>query len=836
MSVETITSALKRVYDELDETIVVWYDEEENFRESYEALQIEGVEKIVAERNLFWIKYRIYYEAPEHKYLVYVPGPKPDNRENWLLDLLLSSYEFKADASSMAIRELGLDLRLKPMLERYAAFFRVGKNREALQALVEPHDDDERLLNKMMAVAVGVKSDDFEELLYALLDELHRGRESRYKKLERFELAAPFWERVEQETGYSHDAPTMMGLVIYLFDNRFRLCVKEEGFRGNKQASLFVNHWMQHVKWRETFRTLSRQVEKELGIEQGLLAGYSADGLLECDTYEAIDRIIIKELAMRLESGGITETQMAEMIDLRKTTFWYEEFADYYDALRWAARFLYLQANLSFEVQSFTQGIEAYTSQWYRFDYAYRKYLYALSRCANSALFDAITLRIEKFYTNRFLTGLSDAWYEELKRLEKWEFEPKIDQKRFYETHVKPLLGEKNKLCVIISDALRYESGKELDERLGKENSIRTEFGHMIASLPSYTQLGMASLLPHERLHYKEGRAEVYADGVSTQGTANRTRVLQNHLRESIAIQASDFLKMKRDEARAFFKPYRLVYIYENSIDARGKPPTEDQVFEATEECFARIARLVKKLHNELQWRNVLITADHGYLYEKSDVDESHFCKVPRDERWVDSNKRMAIGNDLEAAPCVVKYEAKELGVSGDTQFLIAKSMQRIRSKGGGSKFVHGGATLQEIVVPLIKVNRKPELKSRPVDFDVIRSSSMITANVFPVTFIQKEPVREKVLPQHIQVSICSEEGELLSDVHELIFDSRESDPAKMHQRVTFRFSRDLTAFNNQSVVLRVMAKAQGTNEFNKELTDKCDRYTVNISFGAEEW
>ncbi len=36
--------------------------------------------------------------------------------------------------------------------------------------------------------------------------------------------------------------------------------------------------------------------------------------------------------------------------------------------------------------------------------------------------------------------------------------------------------------------------------------------------------------------------------------------------------------------------------------------------------------------------------------------------------------------------------------------------------------------------------------------------------------------------------------------------------------------------------MLKVMAKAQGTNDFNKELTDKQDSYTINISFIAEEW
>lgn len=836
MSVETIQNALKRIYEEKEEQIVIWYDDEGSFKERFDALELNGVEKIEADRNLFWIKYRIYVEAPQNKYLIYIPSPKPANKDNWLLDVVLSYYEFKADESSMIIQEMGIDPRLKPVLDHYAKFFRNEKNKSALRALVETHDDDQALINKMVSVAVGVKNDTLEDVLYLLLQEMLDGKETKYKNLEKYELLGEFWKRVAKQTGYnSNENPTLMGLVIYLLDNRFRICIRDSEYEGNKSASLFVNHWMQHIKHRESFKTLSKWVEEELKIEQHLLH-YTLEELSECDTYEGIEQRIIQELSTRLISRSISLSQLSSIIDLRKSKFWYSDFADYYDALLWASEFNFLKENVTLEVKSIEQGIDRYTSQWYRLDFTYRKYLYALSRCTNSGFFDAITTEVEKFYANHYLLNLSDAWYGRLNTLKQWKFDASIDQKQFFSYHVRPQMTDNKKLCVIISDALRYESGKELNERFNAENSMRTEFSHMIASLPSYTQLGMASLLPHEKLSYKKGKKEVYADGISTQGTQNRTKVLQKSVPESIAITASDFLSMKKTEARQHFKPYKLVYIYEDSIDARGKPPTEDQVFEATEECFDRLMKLTKKIHNDLQWRNVFITADHGYLYEKTDVNESNFCKVPRDDRWADSNKRMAIGNDLEEAPCVRLYNAEQLNISGDTQFLIAKSMQRIRSKGGGSKFVHGGATLQEVVIPLIKVNRNTELKSRAVDFDVIRSSAMITANIFPVTFLQKEPVRDKVLPQHIRVSIWSQEGELLSDVHDLIFDSKEKDPAKMHQKVTFRFSKDLTSLNGQTVYLKVMTKAQGTNDFNKELKEKQDQYTINISFGAEEW
>jgi len=835
MSVETIKNALHRIYEDKDKQIVIWYDEDGSFEAYYDDVVFDDVEKIKFNNNSFWIKYRIYYEAPKNKYLIYIPHAKPSNRENWLLDISLSYYEFKADESSMIIQELGLDLRLKNLIDKYIKFFRNTKNKTAFAALVEKHDDEQQLLDKMMAVVSGVKNDTLEDLLYTLFTDLSQERETKLKNLAKYELLDEFYKRVQKAYGYNSDDASIMGLIIYLLENRFKLCIKEDDYEGNKNANIFVNHWMQHIKYGNVFKQLSKLIDAELQL-YAQIATKTIDELKECDTYESIEKIIIQELSQRVVSGSITTSQISTLINLRKTKYWYSDFKNYYDALLYASEFLFLQENLSIEVKNFEQGLQSYVSQWYKFDYCYRKYLYALSGCSNAAICDGITAKIEKFYANSYLQTLSDEWYNRLHEIKEWKFEPEIDQKSFYKHHVEPQLSDNKKLCVIISDALRYESGQELQQRFNTEPNVRTEFSYMVASLPSYTQLGMASLLPHKELSYKEGKFAVFADGMSSQGTDNRTKILQKAMPESIAILASDFLAMKREELRTYFKPYKLVYIYENSIDSRGKPPTEDQVFEATEECFERIIRLTKKMHNELQWRNVFITADHGYMYEKTDVNESNFCKVPKDENFLDSNKRMAIGHNLDEADCVLKYSAKELNIAGDAEFLIAKSMQRIRAKGGGSKFVHGGATLQEIIIPLIKVNRNTELKSRAVEFDVIRSTSVITANVFPVTFLQKEAVADKILPRDIQVSIYSKDDELLSDVHEICFDTKDENRDKMHKKVTFHFSKDMTAFNGQNVYLKVMTKAHGTNEFNKELRDKRESYSVNISFGAEEW
>lgn len=67
----------------------------------------------------------------------------------------------------------------------------------------------------------------------------------------------------------------------------------------------------------------------------------------------------------------------------------------------------------------------------------------------------------------------------------------------------------------------------------------------------------------------------------------------------------------------------QVVYIYHNAIDSAGENrATEDQVFEACERAIAEIKNLVRIITNDLSGTNILITADHGFLYSYKPQEE----------------------------------------------------------------------------------------------------------------------------------------------------------------------------------------------------------------------
>ena len=82
-------------------------------------------------------------------------------------------------------------------------------------------------------------------------------------------------------------------------------------------------------------------------------------------------------------------------------------------------------------------------------------------------------------------------------------------------------------------------------------------------------------------------------------------------------------------------------------------------------------------------------------------------------------------------------FTAEQLNLSGDAEVLIPKSINRIRIKGAGSRYVHGGASLQEIVIPLLKVTKTRQDTTKQVDVDIIKSTDKITTNLLAVSFLQ---------------------------------------------------------------------------------------------------
>jgi hypothetical protein len=163
---------------------------------------------------------------------------------------------------------------------------------------------------------------------------------------------------------------------------------------------------------------------------------------------------------------------------------------------------------------------------------------------------------------------------------------------------------------------------------------------------------------------------------------------------------------------------------------------------------------------------------------------------------------------------------------------LVPKSINRLRIKGSGARFVHGGATLQEVVVPVVRVNKRRQSTTTQVDIDIIKSTDRITTNILAVSFIQTELVTEQVLPRKLRALIMAEDGEVLSDQFVYTFDVAEGSERQREVKHRFQLSAKASGkYKNQRVKLVLEEPVDGTAKW-RHYRDYY--YTLNISFTSD--
>jgi hypothetical protein len=143
-------------------------------------------------------------------------------------------------------------------------------------------------------------------------------------------------------------------------------------------------------------------------------------------------------------------------------------------------------------------------------------------------------------------------------------------QRNFYQQHFVILLIVERK----ISSSFLTDSGtKSLLELLAliRQKTGRSRTEPALSVLPSYTQLGMAALLPNKELALAEDDSgTALVNGMSSQGTANRIKLLQAAHAQSTAMTADALLGLNKEDARALVRDHNVVYIYQNRIDKTG--------------------------------------------------------------------------------------------------------------------------------------------------------------------------------------------------------------------------------------------------------------------------
>ncbi|MER9202959.1 BREX-1 system phosphatase PglZ type A [Mesorhizobium sp. M0933] len=826
-----ITKALAKRFEE--HRIVFWYDPAHEFREAFEGVALEGVEKTEIRNNEFELKYRILREAPKQNFLLYKDAPRPADIDNWLLDVELAHGVFKTDQVAIWLTDLGLPINFEDLLREHQEFFRSGRRMEKLRAAVRGDDTKPVLRLRMLAICAGADGG-FDTVVETLLAELAGGKDDSLRLIGRVGLEGFFWDQMARIFGYRASKPGIGDFAITLFKSCYQGAVGGEPILAS-DALVFFRRWKNNRNAGDVFAKLSADYAEVLAIARDL-AKRDFRVLIEMDYFEEVDRAIIRALVHEVSAQTVAQADVLGWIRQRRQSHWYGAYRDLYEAIAFAAEFQQAMAQVTLGMTSLAEGVQSYVKSWFRIDQLYRKFIWHMQKSGQATLMRELFEQVENHYVNSYLLRLNDAWQVHVDAAQAWAAPPIPAQRSFYREHVGEFRRRDQKICVIISDALRYEIAEELLGRVRSLDRYEAGIEPMFGSLPSYTQLGMASLLPNSDLQIADNdTATVLVDGQSSQGLENRKKILATGRTgdRTTALKAEELMGLDKEEARALIRDHDIVYVYHNLIDAIGdKRDSEERVFEAAEDTIEELIRLVKKL-NGANANNLVVTADHGFIYQHRPIEESDFSSAQVEgDTILFRDRRFILGHGLKGSRGLRGFSPVQANLQGSVEMLIPKSINRLRRQGSGSRFVHGGATLQEIVVPVVKINKKRQSDTAAVEVEIIGSSNqMITSSQISVRFYQVTAVTEKTQARQLRVGIYSQSGELISDSHELAFDFRSDNAREREVPIRFLLSRQADAFNGQEVILKLEERHGETSHFQEYRTA---RYTLRRSFSSD--
>ena len=784
-----------------DRRLVFWYDDNAQFQDIFTELQLPNIEKLELADIPFTTKYNLIVRSPNTSFLLYAPFREPSAEDNWLLDLQKSGLTFSADPAALIYADLGFIQRsLEPTIRKHLNFFNTQRT-TALQALQLPANTNDRELTiGMLSVLTHLKSADATLLIrQVLMQGLLETENPLWQEITTLLCAEAFWDTVRDHIGFHSTKPSLRSLMLKILISHLDIGIqgatpteiKTNVISPPQRAYAFLDQWTRDQQDAPNLKAIITQdIAEELHLFQ-TLESLPTETLIEGSTFEQIDQILIRRCVKTLLESPPDLDRWRVWLNTRRTLFWSSDYLTTYDALEAAIHLTELkqQYNLSF-TQPAPQMFEAYATRLYKFDTAYRHFIVASDKAKPILRNSGLIEHVENIYVNGFLSNLGQHWSDALRSsptFPQWELPTLPLQTNFFQSQVQGIIdrNDREKVFVIISDALRYEVAAELQEKLIKEVRGDATLTAQLSPLPSITRLGMASLLPGRDLEFLPKSGDVLRDNKSTQGIKARNTTLQANSRsEAIALSAAELLSMTIDQGREVIKPNRIIYIYHDVIDAIGdKAASERQVFDACETAIEEIIKLTKRICNSLNGTHVIITADHGFLYQRDSINPNDKLIMPKDDEILETNRRYLVSHQpLEISGTLsfqIPYSQEKLFIT------VPRGSVRFALQGRGAQYVHGGASLQEVCVPALAYHHKRAIKNddgpaKKVGVQVNARTRTVTNNRFRISLMQLDTIAGRWRSRRVTIGLYDPKTQdPITDIKHLELNSPSQNPTE---------------------------------------------------------
>ncbi len=473
----------------------------------------------------------------------------------------------------------------------------------------------------------------------------------------------------------------------------------------------------------DAYADLADRVEKELGL---------AGAKLPPGALGAIDTFRFEERALLRYCGELIADKQFDVavriVGEREHSFWLDR--DVGRKAQWeACRRMAELGRLAFSVRdAITQKvgadvnawIDAYTNDWYRLDQAQRR-------------LEAWVTNLDDEPEERALGVVRRAYEDALHSMAEG-FTKALGKARYsassslHQTHVwSEVVAERPKpVAYFLVDAMRYEMGVELSERLPKSSEVSVK--HAVTALPSITTIGMAALQPGASKSFSvvaQGKTlGVRIDDAFLGDLAARKKFATARVPNLVDVSLDELLSLSASKLAKKIDKAQVVVVRSQEIDHAGEAGFTIHARQVMDTVIDNLARAIRKLATA-GVEHAVVSADHGHLFFASDRDESMRTDAPGGDT-VDLHRRCWMGRGGATPPGCIRVSAAELGYASDLEFVFPTGSGVFRA-GGDLSFYHGGTSLQEMIVPVITVRTKVRESARP-------PAGLVTATSLPAS------------------------------------------------------------------------------------------------------
>ena len=468
------------------------------------------------------------------------------------------------------------------------------------------------------------------------------------------------------------------------------------------RASELLRVWRRDIDRLPSYRELALRLEQDFDLLQHL---HWADRLAELDTIPAIEHLALKEALRLLELGDAARA--AELGRKRLRSIWVrgsvEEAATW--GPRWRAVTSVAELLLALAETGVPRTVDVdgflrwYAKNGWRVDQLHRHMEMALTELAVLGDLDTAVARARGDY-ERWLEELLDRFTTAIER-------EGLDTRltRQWSVHKERLAKSDAITAYILVDALRYELGKELDQGLQKMN-VSVELVPAVASVPTVTSVGMASLLPGAefgiRLDLSGSKLAVTVNGVPVRNVADRVALLRRSHGELVELSLSEVLEFGEKELRERIGSSQVVLVRSQEID---------DAFESDHAAAWRYVREIRTLIERAIARltaagvgRFVLAADHGFLILSRQLDQSRVVDSPGGEGHL--RRRFWLGRGGTAPPSTIRLPLAQVGMGGELDLIVPRGLA-IFGAAGARRFLHGGLSPQELLVPVIEAHAR---------------------------------------------------------------------------------------------------------------------------------